>query len=284
MIMGVISIFGVCTFSCGNSSQLLGDSSPINYDGSLKAAPINFSNLRIFATTVTGNYERGSLVDSIIKIENQGSSTINDSFYISAYLNSDSSISSKWLKSWKVNELNAKSFLQLSTQVTIPSNTKLGQATIEFWVDKSNKILEFNEADNQVTPFNINIVTRSQSPDLYASVNNFNESLRSLDLKIHNVGTGVINSEVFLYKVYLSLNDTVLDATDILLYSGDNYSNGSYISLGQNVYFQEEVSLFSFTMTAPGDYHLIIVTDSSDHIIEDNESNNQTVFFIKTVP
>jgi len=164
---------------------------------------------------------------------------------------------------------------------TVPQGTAAGTWYVIVWVDATDVVSEGNEENNLKTASSILQIDPQASlkPDLTVdelvvptgATLSQGQNL-NYQLVIKNVGQA--DAKPFKFAAYLS-TDTVLDPAGDVKITDDNTTTIFSLAAGDSRSF---VKAFPLPLDLPdADYYVIVRVDSSDQIVEGDESNNQRV-------
>jgi len=152
--------------------------------------------------------------------------------------------------------------------LTIPSGLNAGNYQLIICVDPANNNLESDESNNcKSFTLKVHIDKADLVPkDLRLSANP-NPSGSPVNILFNNLNQGVIVTPSFWTGVYLSKNNNIRDADDLLL--------GQFISspgLAPNQSKAEQMVVSS--LLNPGNYNLLVCSDDRNEVSESDEVNN----------
>lgn len=167
-----------------------------------------------------------------------------------------------------VPALDNQGIFDFNNPVTIPSGLGAAEYQLLICVDPSNNNPESDEANNcKSFKIKIHIDKADLIPkDLTLSVNP-SPSGSPFHILFNSLNQGVVNTSTFWTGVYLSKNNTIKDANDLLL---GQFISPSGLSPNQSRVDKMSVS----TLINPGNYNLLVCLDDRNEISESDEVNN----------
>ncbi|NPV89693.1 MAG: hypothetical protein HPY50_02810 [Firmicutes bacterium] len=247
-----------------------------NNNTGYKTTPIALPNKDLIVLSIdgVGTGAKGGTITITDTLKNQGTTKVDDFFYIKYYLSADTIITSSDSYLGQRDEYRTinpgASSVPTTTSVTIPTNIPDGSYYIGSIVDTTNVVRESNENNNtgydaapiNVAPPYVDLVVQSidgPASGVIGSKIYFTDTVK-------NQGN-TVTSHWFGVYYYLS-SDTTFDSSDTYLGSRtiDSLAGGA-------------VSTAATGLTVPstiteGLYYLGAIVDRTDIIDESNENNN----------
>ncbi len=232
------------------------------------------SDLIMSSLSVPTSATPGDTISVINTVKNQDSAAAG-SFDVGFYLSSDQNldVSDIWLQSRNITSLAAGSINSMTTSVPLPADCS-GSYYVIAVADANNAIDESSESNNTAN----NSIQIGQANLSITSANGSGTAYPGQQITINNTveNQGNIPAANFSVGFYLSTDST---------YNSGDISLGSRTisSLGASSSNTNSTTVTLDGQTAPDEYYIIVVADSSDAVDESDETNNVGEAYALTV-